>query len=160
MGSSITYSSPGYTQARTQAKGDTINHGAMRKQHDAKHGMICGMGYAMHMHVSERKYWTRPQLGKPIVSLERGVDFGQNRYKDHRNRMHGLQMASKTIMAQSCDNSTRPSKCTKKNKLLHSNIATKHMEVIHSRCLTKDEHWAMANSSNNKFKQAWQKCKW
>ena len=40
---------PALPKARTQAKGDTINHGAMRKQHDAKHGMICGMGNAMHM---------------------------------------------------------------------------------------------------------------
>ena len=31
----------------------------------------------------------------------------------------------------------RPSKCIKKNKLLHSNIATKHMAVIYSRCLQK-----------------------
>ena len=49
-------------------------------------------------------------------------------------------MAIKTNMAPICDNSTRPSKCIKNNKLLHSNIATKHMAVIHSRCLTKDEH--------------------
>ena len=30
-------------KAITQAKGPTINHGAMHKQHDAKHGMTCGM---------------------------------------------------------------------------------------------------------------------
>ena len=43
-------------------------------------------------------------LEKPIVPLERGVDFSRNRYKDHRNRMHGLEMASKTNMAPVCDN--------------------------------------------------------
>ena len=43
--------------------------------------------------------------------------------------------------------------------LQHPNIATKHMEVIYKRCLTKDEHWAMARSNNNRLKQAWQKCK-
>ena len=31
-------------------------------------------------------------------------------------------------------------------KLLHSNIATKHMAVMYKRCLTKHEHWAMAKS--------------
>ena len=47
---------------------------------------------------------------------------------------------AKQIWHRSAINSTRPSKCIKNNKLLHSNITTKHMAVIHSRCLTKDEH--------------------
>ena len=59
--------------------------------------------YALHMHALGGKDWTRPQLGKPSVPLEIWVDFGQNLYKDHQNRMHGLQMASKTRMAQFCD---------------------------------------------------------
>ena len=37
-------------------------------------------------------------------------------------------------------NSTMPSKMQQETKLLHSNIATKHMAVILSRCLTKYEH--------------------
>ena len=37
------------------------------------------------------------------MPLERGDDFGRNRYKDHRNRMHGLEMASQTNMAPVCD---------------------------------------------------------
>ena len=37
-------------------------------------------------------------------------------------------------------NNTMPSRMQQETKLLHSNIATKHMEVIYSRCLTKDEH--------------------
>ena len=49
--------------------------------------------------------------------------------------MHGLQMASKTRMAQS--NSTVPSRMQQETKLLHSNIATKHMAVIYSICLKK-----------------------
>ena len=36
--------------------------------------------------------------------------------------------------------STMPSRMQQETKLLHSNITTKHMEVIYSRCLTKDEH--------------------
>ena len=56
-------------------------------------------------------------------------------------------------------NSTMPSRMQQETKLLHSNIATKHMAVIYSRCLTKDEHLATAKSHNSRFKQAWQKCK-
>ena len=37
-------------------------------------------------------------------------------------------------------NSTMPSRMQQETKLLHPNIATKHIEVIYSRCLTKDEH--------------------
>ena len=57
----------------------------------------------MHMHDLERNDLTWPQFGNPRVLLKRGVDFGRNRYKDHRNRMHGLEMASKTNMAPVCD---------------------------------------------------------
>ena len=42
-------------------------------------------------------------------------------------------------------NTMMPSKMQQETKILHSNIGTKHMEVIYSRCLTKDEHRAMAN---------------
>ncbi len=56
-------------------------------------------------------------------------------------------------------NSMMPSRMQQETKLMHSNIATKHMTVIYSRCLTKDEQWAMAKSHKSRFKQAWQKCK-
>ena len=36
--------------------------------------------------------------------------------------------------------STMSSRMQQETKLSHSNIATKHMAVIYSRCLTKDEH--------------------
>ena len=39
----FTNSSLGSTQSKNTSNGTTINHGAMHKQHDAKHGMICGM---------------------------------------------------------------------------------------------------------------------
>ena len=42
--------------------------------------------------------------------------------------------------------------------LQHPNMKTKHMAVIYRRCFTKEEHWAMANSHHNRFKQAWRKC--
>ena len=47
---------------------------------------------------------------------------------------------AKQIWHRSAINSTRPSKCIKNNMLQHSNIATKYMAGIHSRCLTKYEH--------------------
>ena len=56
-------------------------------------------------------------------------------------------------------NSTMPSRMQQETKLLHSNITTKHMEVIYSRCFTKDEHWETAKSHKGRLKQAWQKCK-
>ena len=37
-------------------------------------------------------------------------------------------------------NSTMPSRVQLETKLLHPNIARKHMEVNYSRCLTKNEH--------------------
>ena len=66
---------------------------------------------------------------------------------------------AKQIWHRSAIISTRPSKCIKINMLQHSNMTTKYMEGIHSICLTKDEHIAMANSLNSKLKQAWPKCK-
>lgn len=37
-------------------------------------------------------------------------------------------------------NNTMPSSMQQETKLLRSNIATKHMAGLYSRCLTKDEH--------------------
>ena len=37
-------------------------------------------------------------------------------------------------------NSTMPSRMQQETKLMHCNIATKHMAVIYSRFLTKEEH--------------------
>ena len=56
-------------------------------------------------------------------------------------------------------NSMMPCRMQQETKLLHSNIATKHMAVIYSRCLTKDEHWVTAKSYNIRFKQACKKSK-
>ena len=67
---------------------------------------------------------------------------------------------AKQIWHRSVIISKQSSKCIKINMLRHSIMTTKYMAGIHSRCLTKDEHWATANSSINKFKQAWQNCKW
>ena len=101
-GSSFTYSSPGSTQSKNTSNGTTINHGAMRKQHDAIQGMGCKVWCAMHMRTPEGKGWSRHQLGKPSMPMERWDDFGRNWYKDHRKRMHGLQMTSKTRYDANC----------------------------------------------------------
>ena len=74
------------------------------------------VGYAMHMRAPEGKYWSRTQLGKPRVPLEKWFDFGQNRYKDHRNRMHGLQRQAKQEWHNSATNSTMPPKMQQEAK--------------------------------------------
>ena len=56
-------------------------------------------------------------------------------------------------------NSTKALRMHQETKLMHSNIATKHTTAIYTRCFTKHEHWAMAKSQQNNYKQAWQKCK-
>ena len=69
-GSLFTNSSPGSTQSKNTSNGTTINHCAMQKQHDAIHGMICKIWYAMHMRAPEGKEWSRHQLGKSSMPLE------------------------------------------------------------------------------------------
>ena len=54
--------------------------------------------------------------------------------------MHGLQMASKTRMTLSGDNSKIALKMQQATMLQHPNIATKNMAVIYRRFLTKYEH--------------------
>ena len=56
-------------------------------------------------------------------------------------------------------NSTMPSRMQQETKLLHSNITTKYMAVMYTRCLTKHEHWATAKTHKSRFKQAWPKCR-
>ena len=121
--------------------------------------MICGMRYAMHMHDLERN--DEPGLNLEIqechwkgevISVE--IDI----------KITGIgctvwKWQAKQIWHRSAIISKWPTKCNKINMLQHSNMATKYMAGIHSRCLTKDEHWSMANSHNSMFKQACQKCK-
>ena len=130
-GSSITYSSPSSTQSKNTSKGPTINHGAMHNQHDTKHGMICEKWYALHMRAPEGKDWSRQQLGKPRMPLERWDDFGRNRYKDHRNGYTVCKWKAKQEWHNSAINSTMPPRMQQETKLLHPNISTKHMPVIY-----------------------------
>ena len=106
----------------------------------------------------KERWWTRHQLGKPSMPLEIWDDFGWNRYKDHRERMHGLQMA-RQVWHKAAINCAMLLSMQQETMLQHPNIKTKHMAVIYRRCFTKEEHWAMAKSQHNRFKQAWRKCK-
>ena len=76
------------------------------------------------------------------------------------NRCTVCKWQAKQIWHRSAIISKWSSKCIKINMLKHSNMATKYMAGIHSWFLTKDEHWATANSLINRFKQGWQKSKW
>ena len=75
----------------------------MHKQHDAIHAWYARYDMRCVCVLRKKKGWTRQQIGKPSMPLERWDDFGWNRYKDHWKRMHGLQMASKTRMTLICD---------------------------------------------------------
>ena len=132
----------------------------MRKQHDAKHGMICGIWYAMHMRAPEGKDWSRHQLANQVCCWKDEMILVGIYIKITGIGCTVCKWQAKQEWHDSAINSTMPSKMKQETRLLHSNIATKHMAVIYSRCLKKDEHWAMANSHNSWFKQAWQKCKW
>ena len=92
-GSSLANSSPGSTQTRQTSNKDTINHvqGSNNKM-QGWYAMRDGCG--MHMQDVTRNAWTWPQLGNPSVPLERWDEIAWKRYKDHRNRSYGLEMAS------------------------------------------------------------------
>ena len=159
MGSSITYSSPGSTQSKNNKQTEHNQPRAMLKQHDAN--MVwyagCGMWWIS-------KIWQgmiEPGLNLEIqechwkgevISVENDIKItaiGCTVYK----------WQAKQIWHRSAIISKWPSKCIKINMLQHSNMATKYMAGIHSWSLTKYEHWATANSSINRFKQAWQNSK-
>ena len=113
----------------------------------------------MHTRAPEGKDWTRPQVGKPSAPLEIWDEITWKWYKERRNGCTVCKWQARQEWHNYAINNTMPSKMQQETKLLHSNIARKHMAVIYSRCFTKDEHWAMAKSHKSKFKQAWQKCK-
>ena len=91
--------------------------------------MMC---VCMWKHLSRRRrWWKKPHLGKPSKPLDRGEDFGWNRYKDRRKRTHGLQMASKTAVY-----SNMASLEQEIIMLQHSNMETKGMDVKYTWYLT------------------------
>ena len=152
-------SSPGSTQDKNTNKRNHNQQREMRKQHDAKHGMICEMWHAMHMRAPEGKEGSRNQLGKKVCRWKDEMISVEIDIKITGMGCTVCKWQAKQEWHNSAINSTTPSRMQQETKLLHSNIATKHMAVIYSRCLTKDEHWATAKSHKSRFKQAWQKCK-
>ena len=92
-GSSLANSFPGSTQTRQTSNKDTINH---VQTQTTRCKMICyaGCDAGCKMQDMTGNAWTWHQLGKPSVPLDRGDEIAWKRYKDHRNRSYGLEMAS------------------------------------------------------------------
>ena len=140
--SSNTNSSPGSTQIITTSKRSTINHvqcsnNMMQTWYDMRDA-VCGMRCICMI-------WKG--MIEPVLNLE-------NQECHWKEELISIEIdikitgigctvckwQAKEIWHRSAINSTRPSICIKNNKLLHSNITTKYMAGIHSRCLTKYEH--------------------
>ena len=132
---------------------------AQLKQHDAN--MVCYAGCEMWCIFKIWQGMTEPGLNMEIqvCHLKGEMISLENDIKNTGIGCTVWNWQAKQIWHNSAINSTMPTRMQQETKLLHSNIATKHMAVIYSRWLTKDEHWAMTKSQNNRFKQAWQKCK-
>ena len=155
-GSSLANSSPGSTQT---SKRNTINHVQSSSKYDAN--MVCYAGCDMWCICKIWQGMNEPGLNVEIlvchwkgevISVEIDIKIagiGDTVWK----------WQAKQIWHRSAIISKWPTKCIKINMLQHSNMTTKYMAGIHSWSLTKDEHWDTANSSINRFKQAWQKCK-
>ena len=131
----------------------------MHKQHDAKHAWyarcdmrcICVLRKENDEHGSnlanQACHWKDEMISVEIDIKITGIGCTVCKWQ------------AKQEWHNSAINSMMPSRMQQETKLLHSNIATKHMAAIYRRCLTKDEHWATASSQHIKLKQAWQKCK-
>ena len=151
---------PALPKQEQQSKGDTINH--VQCSSNMMQNMVRCVGCGM---------WCICMIWKGMIETGLHLEIQECHCKggvisvEIDIKITGIgctvwKWQAKQIWHRSTINSTRPSKCIKNNMLQNSNIATKYMAGIHSWSLTKDEHWATANSSNNMFKQAWQKSKW
>ena len=131
----------------------------MHKQHDAKHvwyawydmRCICVLRKENDEHSSNLANQACHWKGA-MISVEIDIKITGNGYTV-------CKWQAKQEWHESAINSMIALKMQQVTMLQHPNIATKHMAVIYRRCLTKDEHWAMASSQHNMFKQAWQKCR-
>ena len=127
-GSSCTYSSPGSTQSKNTSKGTTINHVQCTSNMMQYMSWYARCDMQCICVLRKEKWWTRHQLGKPSMPLERWDDFGWNRYRDHRIQMPGLQKTSKTRYDANCLKQQH-GHLDAKYKLA---IAPKHMNRMHS----------------------------
>ena len=152
-------SSPGSTPYKNTNKRNHNQQREMRKQHDAKH-----------------VWYARYDMRCICVLRKENDEYGSNlakqacHWKDEMisveidikitgNGCTVCKWQAKQEWHESAINSMMPLRIHQVTMLRHPNIATKNMEVIYRRCLTKDEHWATVRSQNNWFKQAWKKCK-
>ena len=152
-------SSPGSTQNKNTNKRNHNQPREMHKQHDAKHvryarydmRCICVLRKENDEHGSnlanQACHWK-----DEMISVE--IDI-----KITGNGCTVCKWQAKQEWHDSAINSMIALKMQQVTMLQHSNVATKNTAVIYRRCLTKDEHWATANSLINRFKQTWQKCK-
>ena len=129
-GSSCTYSSPGSTQSKNTSKGPTINHGAMHKQHDAIHGMICEMWYTMHMRAPKGKNDQGINLANQLCHWKDEMISFEIDIKITGNGCTVCKWQAKQEWHNSAINSTMLLSMQQQTKLVYSNIETKHMAVI------------------------------
>ena len=152
-------SSPGSTHSKNTSNGTTINHGKctsnmMQHMHDMR-DVICD-AYAC----SERKKDEQDSnLANQVCHWKDEMISVEIDIKITGNGCTVCKWQAKQEWHNSVINSMIALRIHQVTMLQHSNIATKHMGVTYRRCLTKDEHWAMAKSLNSKLKQSWQKCK-
>ena len=141
MGSSLANSSRGSTQTRQTSNKDTINHvqssNNMMQTWYAMRDAICD-AYARF----DKEWLPWPQLGNPSVPLERWDDFSWKRYKDHRNRSYGLEMASNSNMTPVCD----LQQVSIKMQQDEHDTAPKHGNNIHGRDLLMmlNKRWTLS----------------
>ena len=124
----------------------------MHKQHDAKHvwyarydmRCICVLRKENDEHGSnlanQACHWK-----DEMISVE--IDI-----KITGNGCTVCKWQAKQEWHESAINSMIALKMQQVTMLQHSNIATKHMEAIYRRSLTKDEHWATARSQTGSNK--------
>ena len=92
-GSSVANSSPGSTQTRQTSNKDTINHvqaQTIRCNDDMLCGMRCGMRNARY----DKKCMNLASTWNSKGATGIWEEIAWKRYKDHRNRSYGLEMAS------------------------------------------------------------------
>ena len=94
----------------------------------------------MIMRAPEGKGLTRHQLGKPMCRWKDEMILVEIDIKITGIGCTVCKWQAKQEWHNSAINSMMPCRMQQETKLLHCSIATKHMAVIYSRFLTKDEH--------------------
>ena len=131
----------------------------MHKQHDAKHEWYARYDMRCICVLRKENDEQGSNLANQVCHWKYEMISVEIDIKITGNGCTVCKWQAKQEWHESAINSMIALKMQQVTMLQHSNIATKHMEVIYRRCLTKDEHWATASSQHNRFQQAWKKCK-